>query len=140
MKTLVPFFVVLVTALSACMPATTMNAEVPLGQEFKLKVGQETVVKGEDLALHFQAVTEDSRCPKSVQCVQAGQAKVAVVARRKGTDSPALTLTLNPPQAQNQIVYEGYTIQLKALNPYPETPDKKIEQKDYEATLVVAKP
>src|SRR5262245_3921286 len=42
------------------------------GQEFELSINQEAVVEGESLAVAFEAVLEDSRCPEGVDCIWSG--------------------------------------------------------------------
>src|SRR5262245_46833605 len=43
------------------------DAEViRLGEEFELKISQRAVIEGEGLAVVFESVLEDSRCPKGV--------------------------------------------------------------------------
>src|SRR5262245_25820104 len=45
-----------------------------LGQEFELKVNQEALIVGEGLAVSFDSVLEDSRCPEGVDCIWSGNA------------------------------------------------------------------
>ncbi len=110
-----------------------------LSQEFVLKVGQTVLISEANLTVRFRAVTEDSRCPKKTTCAQAGQARITVGATVKNTSSPLLELSTNPALKQDRVTFSGYEIQLKALNPYPDDPNKKINESDYEAAFVVAK-
>ena len=131
--------IIAVVMLIGCQPTSTTTADAGLGQDFMLKVGREVAIKGEDFAVGFDSVIEDSRCPKSVQCVQAGRAMIALNVRNPSSKGAPFRIMLSTAPAQNQVSYQGYTIQLKLVSPYPETPGQKIESKDYEVTLAVSK-
>src|SRR5262249_9486072 len=51
---------------------------IRLGQEFDLKINQEAVIEGEGLAVVFESMIEDGRCPEDVTCVWSGNAKIKV--------------------------------------------------------------
>jgi hypothetical protein len=107
-----------------------------LGQEFKLRVGEQVLIKETGLKISFQSVAEDSRCPKSVDCIWAGNGKVVVHVsgnRRKAADVE-LNTGLDPKEKR----FQGYDIKLVSLDPYPEKPGK-IKSSDYVLTLVVNK-
>src|SRR5438477_22818 len=113
MKHYVMILIVATALLTACQPTATTSADASLNQEFTLSVGREVSIKGEDFAVGFDSVIEDSRCPKSVQCVQAGQAIIALNVRKPSSKGAPSRLTLSTAPAQNQLSYQGYTIQLK---------------------------
>ena len=115
-------------------PAT--NTKVDVGEEFKIKNGQEVVVSGEKLRITFRSVPMDSRCPSDVVCGWAGNGEVVVEVARKNKKQGVATLnTLLEPK---EVVYRGFKIKLVALNPYPKVKEP-IDPKDYEATMVVTK-
>ncbi len=96
--------------------------------------------------MRFQSVLEDSRCPKNVQCVQAGEATIELIVRVIAAKSSPFRLKLGTLPAHSQSTESGVTIQLKQLDPYPEilspypgAAQPKIASQDYEATLVVSK-
>jgi hypothetical protein len=135
-------------ALAACVPSTTQTPvpsvtpaprTVALDQEFALKIGEPIAIAGADLTLRFDAVLEDSRCPKDALCVQAGQARIAAQAQQAGKATATLELILNPALSANHATYEGYQVQLRKLDPYPETTDTKTAEDEYEATFVVTR-
>lgn len=159
-----PYFAVLLCVLiawaaSACAPAPTpvvpgatvtiatpTNATAPaeqnvrLGQDFTLRVGQSAVIADEGFRVRFVSLLSDSRCPRNVACVWAGQAQISVVARHIDDESPALTLTIVGEQPQNDTrlaKWSGYTVEFKALTPYPG--DEKANSEP-EARLMVSKP
>jgi hypothetical protein len=112
--------------------------EAGLDQPFTLHGGQEATISGENLRLRFGQVLEDSRCPTQVDCVWTGQARIAVVVQQGQGDPTTVEFNTNPaPGADTRTVDVGdYTIELQALDPYPETPDP-IDFEDYRATLLV---
>src|SRR5688500_18294200 len=57
---------------------------VALGQEFTLGPGESVSLADGVLSVRFERVTEDSRCPRGVNCVWEGDAVVAIVASRAG--------------------------------------------------------
>lgn len=61
--------------LAAGLSCGEEEVKVPavLGMEFTLAAGQTAVLETEGLSLKFVEVSEDSRCPVGVECVQAGQ-------------------------------------------------------------------
>jgi uncharacterized Zn finger protein len=114
-------------------PASSKKVE--LGEEFKIKSGEEVVVTGEKLRITFRSVLNDSRCPTGGVCVWAGNAQVGIeVAKKNKKQVVAMLNTYSEPK---EIDYKGFLIELLALRPYPG--GKPIDPKDYEATMVVTK-
>jgi hypothetical protein len=113
--------------------------EAVLGQDFKIKYGQELAVKGEDLKVKFASV-EDSRCPIGVTCVWEGDAKVLIDVRRAIVEASQLELHTSNKSAQwtRERKYQQYVIRLVALYPHP-TKDGKEKASDYVATLLIKK-
>ena len=116
--------------------SATVDARVLLGEEFNVKSGEEVVLKEEKLRIRFRFVTQDSRCPTGVICGWAGNGEVVVEVVRK--NKKQVVTILNTLLEPKEVFYKGYKIRLVALNPYPKV-DEPIDQKDYEATLVVTK-
>lgn len=112
------------------------NYKIDLGEEFKIKHGQEAVVRGEKLRITFRSVLGDSRCPSGVACIWAGNGAVVIEVARKNKQQ--IVATLNTLMEPKEIVYKGFKIKLVALSPYPKV-NEPIDPKDYEATLVVTK-
>ncbi|THH37854.1 hypothetical protein [Neolewinella litorea] len=63
----------------------------------------------------FVKVLEDSRCPRGVQCIQAGRAVVAVQVMRDGTLTEE-TVTIDG----NALATDQGPLQLVHLEPYPD--------------------
>ena len=132
MKRFVFFAVLLLTF--ACLGAQTRERVIVLDQEFKLKIGESAKASGEGLEVEFDSVTDDSRCPKGVTCVWAGNAKVLLKVK-KDTGKAAdveLNTNINPKTSR----YLEYELRLKELKPYPEI-NTPIKSSDYEVTLTV---
>ena len=109
------------TAGCVTSPVISQNgiAEVKLGQTADFGVAKVTVVK----------VLEDSRCPARVQCVWAGQVKVAVrIENRDGTSVRDLT-TEAPIQAGG-----GGILELRSVWP-EKVANRTISNGDYRFTL-----
>jgi hypothetical protein len=134
---------VLGLALVACHTeqAAAKPLEINLNQVFALKGGQEATINGEDLRLRFDEVLEDSRCPKSVECFWTGQARIALLVEPTGRGETTLELNTNPAPGLNDQTarLDEFTITMKSLEPYPQTPDGSIALEDYRATLTVGK-
>jgi hypothetical protein len=105
---------------------------VALNREFEIKVGEKVSVEG--LRLSFERVAEDSRCPKDVKCVWAGNARTILKVSKAGRRT--VNIDLNTGIEPKHKIYDGYDIKLVSLNPYPKK-DEKIKESDYVATVVV---
>lgn len=108
---------------------------VSLGDEVILKIGQNAMIRGEDLEVSFIEILEDSRCPRNVTCVWEGQV-VAVVELCK--DGISQQMELIQPGLSDQTVtayYEDYALHF-TVEPYPEE-GKEISADDYRLRLTV---
>lgn len=74
-------------------------------------------------------VLEDSRCPKNVDCVWAGEAKVRVEIYDNGTKRIE-DIVINTRASEPLFINDGLAIHIRGLAPYPET-SAKISPKDY---------
>lgn len=125
-----------------CTPgqARPDTAAAQLGHEFVLAGGQDALVDGAGLRLKFDRVLDDSRCPKRVSCVWTGAARITVIATPDGAQPTTLEFNTNPAPGQTHLAETvgGFTVELRSLDPYPETPGT-IALPDYRATLLVAR-
>lgn len=92
---------------------------------FELAFGQRVIIDETQYIVEFTMVTEDNRCLRNVDCVQAGRAGVLLTV----TDSqnmryqlvayiPGLVAT---PYIFNDIIqFQGYRFRLMQVSPYPE--------------------
>lgn len=128
------FFAVLLLTL-ASITAQPGERVIVLDQEFKLKIG-ESAKASEGLKIEFDSVTEDSRCPKGVTCVWAGNAKILLKVKKDAGKAADVELNTNiNPKTSRYLEYE---LSLKELKPYPES-NAAIKSSDYEVTLTVHK-
>ncbi|MEQ1908768.1 MAG: hypothetical protein ABMA15_08090 [Vicinamibacterales bacterium] len=130
-----------IVLLAAC---SSLSGEpmVPAGQTsaletpFTLKPAETATVGQDRVQVRFDRVVADSRCPRDVQCITAGEATVRVLVTVPGQQASAFELTTTP---KGSIVKTGaYALTLSGLAPVPlsTTPTK---DSDYRATFVLAK-
>ena len=122
--------------LGACFAggetASPQRAETAaLGERFALPYARTAAVA--DLHVSFAAVTTDSRCPRKVVCVWAGDAAI-VLEVKHGAETRSVELHTTPPQTTGEAF--GHRIELVSLDPYPEEPSER-KLNSYVAHLVV---
>ena len=112
------FWSLLLLLITGCPP------EQPVSKVLEVKYGETVDVPGEQLKVTFTAAG-DSRCPKDVQCITAGEAKVTLGVEKDGVSE-------NIELIAKGLCYEedgtcgseatalGYRFRLYSLNPYPE--------------------
>lgn len=111
-----------------------------LDSPIQLRINQGAIIDAENLQVQFLTVSEDSRCPSDVVCIQQGQVTVVLnVAKRDRNLRDSLALTKRA--AQENLArkgFAGYVVQLLDVSPYPKT-TQKLEPAAYRITLVVSK-
>jgi hypothetical protein len=106
-------------------------------QSGRLRVGEALRIGGTNASLTFARVERDSRCPKGVRCIRAGEAVVVFSVREE--DGAVSTLTFEvPPGGGASQSFHGYRIQIVGLDPQVET-DVEIAPADYVATIAIQK-
>lgn len=110
---------------------------IVLDQELKLKIGESGKAAGEGLEVEFDSVADDSRCPRGVTCVWAGNAKVLLKVKKDAGKAADVELNTNINPRTSR--YQDYELTLKELKPYPEA-NSPIKSSEYEVTLTVRKP
>lgn len=100
---------------------TPVGKTVGLGETVQLLPGGTVTISDTDLSIIFQEVVEDSRCPKDVECVWAGQVIVRLgVSTGEQQAANEVLMGLNgPPDAPPQVQVGDYTIELLMVEPYP---------------------
>ena len=82
----------------------------------------------------------DSRCPKNVSCITAGQANVIVEVYKDGKFLIQETLIFYPTgtNQKNALLYTSKDLNIKGFNllPYPKKPNE-LRQEDYVLQLVI---
>ena len=141
MKTIVSlstFFCVLLITLACAKKPKPGFSTFKLDLPFDLKLNGSAMLDGDEFKLTFDALPEDSRCPKEVDCIQAGQARITLLANLDGSDRnveyvwPAsqignVTRTIGP-----------FKVHLLDVSPYPVS-GKLTKPEDYAIRLVVRK-
>jgi hypothetical protein len=85
--------------------------------DFALKAGETARIEGSDLAVRFDDVPNDSRCPVDVQCITAGDATVAL--RVSGGGAADATHELHTLAAPHEARHGSWQITLVKLEPRP---------------------
>lgn len=117
-------------------PAGWTQAQIVLGEEFVLRVGQTAVLRGAaGPRVGFTAVREDSRCPAGATCVWAGDAVVAIAVTTAGENTRTIELHTNA-DFETEAALDGHRIRLIELAPMPRE-GSTIDGDQYEATLVI---
>lgn len=129
MKELIYCFFIFALLIS-CKSSTTAN-QPKLGENFKVKLGETKAIQGEAVSITFSRVLEDSRCPKDVACVWAGNAEIVI---QWNNEDIHLNTYLDP----KKVTISGYRIKLISLDPYPVF-EEPVQEKEYVAELLVTK-
>jgi hypothetical protein len=79
-----PVFFVIFLLTVASIATQPGKRVIVLEQEFKLKVGESAKALREGLKVEFDSVAEDSRCPRGVTCIWAGNAKILLKVEKDG--------------------------------------------------------
>lgn len=123
MKTMQLFIFVLGTilALTAC---DEKREEAPIenkfGQPITLELGASSEVQAGELAISFDKLVEDSRCPNGVDCFWEGQAKIQLLIN----ETTSLELIMQAAQEDLAIDTLGnYIYTLLDVSPYPDVKD-----------------
>jgi len=129
--------VAIALTLSAFLTMSVALAEVRVSSEkeqmARLRVGDVVQIDGSIAALTFKAVTRDSRCPKGVRCIRAGEAVVVLELRETADETSTLTFDVPPDGGASQSL-RGYRIEILSLDPQAEA-DVEIAPRDYTATI-----
>jgi hypothetical protein len=124
------FCLLLVTACGGSPSGPT----TPLNTEFTLAPTQTMHIDGTSMAVRFNQVTGDSRCPADAVCILGGSADVEITAE---SDSSKREYALRTGDMK-PVQHEGLTITLVQLVPYPFSA-RTIQPGEYRATLKVTR-
>ncbi len=126
---------VLLTALTA--PNAEPTPAEPSGEQAVLRVGETRRLGGGRLAVTFERVLSDSRCPDGVQCFWAGDATVMLGVRSgsEGEPSAVELHTFGGARRPREALVEGFRLTLARLEPNARVGGLKAEE--YRLTLRV---
>ena len=101
-------------------------------------IGVNDIIDFDGIEVKFNKVIRDSRCPKSVMCIRAGEADILVSIYKDGKFIKDQEISI---PASGRVIVENTIFKNDAtkifgltLSPYPETPDE-ISQEDYRLEL-----
>jgi hypothetical protein len=127
---------VLAVALGGCSDSgSNLGA---LDKPLRVAYQDQVTLPAQDLTIVFTALDEDSRCPVPATCAAAGQATMSIALSMPDSPIEPRTLTLGPAPGSKVAGYQGFTITLVKLVPYPSVGHQPLPS-DYVATLVVSR-
>lgn len=123
--------------LDADLSASPESADVQAvpGESFRIRVGEVASIAGGGIVIGFRRVAADSRCPRDVTCVWAGDAAVELGIAPAGGEWA--WHTLHTGIEPREFAAEGFSIRLVGLEPAPGS-DVQVGQRDYVAELLVS--
>lgn len=130
---------VMPTATPMPSATPTPSDDASLNTPFTLNYKQTRSIRDENLALSFDALVQDSRCPSDVQCIRAGDVTVTVKAQQ-GNDTPtSIDLTLGAGEAKAMGKVGPYTVTFQNVQPATRTSTQSTPPENYVITLLVQK-
>ncbi|WP_312089687.1 hypothetical protein [Chryseobacterium sp.] len=107
------------------------------------KEGENKFLKDYQMNITFKGISEDSRCPKDVQCIWSGVAVAQIEVMGTATRPMILQISSidNPDRNYHKTVnFNGYDISLADVMPYPESSNKKNALKsNYSIGIIIKK-
>lgn len=98
-----------------------------------VKVNHEKSIARTGMRVKFVEMVEDSRCPKDVECIWAGNAKIKVRVSKNGRSK---IIELNTGIENKDAQFAGYEFKLTGLTPEPRS-NIRINRSGYVATIEV---
>lgn len=139
---------VLGVALASCQPSyetdllssSNTSGAQKRAEEVVVTVpyNQTTVVPGTAISIRLESLLEDSRCPKGVECVWEGNAKIRLLLQTSPHEKITVADLNTHKMYATSVGYDGYEISLSNLAPYP-IYGIEIQPEDYKATLRIVK-
>ncbi|NPA07632.1 MAG: hypothetical protein GXO46_01400 [Chlorobi bacterium] len=96
------------------------------GEIIYFNEGENKFLKEYEMNVTFKGISEDSRCPKGVNCIWAGVAVAQVEVMGTATRPMVLNLATMDNESRNyhqSAAFNGYTISLTDVQPYPSSED-----------------
>jgi len=119
-KTLI--FGLVIFTLASCLTKKEVKSDTAGPAPIYLTEGLEKSLKEFPIAVKFNGISEDSRCPEGVNCIWAGVAVAEIEIMEKSTKPVQLNLATMDMQErgyQKSTNFKGYTITLQNVLPYP---------------------
>jgi hypothetical protein len=113
-------------------------SEARLGESFTLGISESKRIEATDLTVSFQEVSSDSRCPKDVNCIQAGEALVQLALRSGSGESVVIELTVPPGGSSATKSFGAFLITIIELDPQ-KISTQEIDPSAYVATIKIVR-
>jgi hypothetical protein len=115
--------------------------EIGFDQQVEMAIGDVVSLAGTGLDITFSLVTEDSRCPLDVQCIQPGKAGILLTVVDANLQRTQLIMLIpglvaTPYRLNSIIQHKGQRFKLLRLDPYP-VEGSGTRAQDYRALIVV---
>jgi hypothetical protein len=105
-------------------------------ESIELRPGQEKLLRGAGVRVKLVAVEEDSRCPEGVNCIWAGNVRVALLVKGPGrAQRRELLNTATPPR---ELKINGRTLTISKVIP-AKVVEREIKNGSYRITLTLAR-
>ena len=105
-----------------------------VGESFTLRIGEAARVEDAEITVSFEEVSSDSRCPKDVNCIQAGEAVVVLALESAAGKKTLVELAVPPGGASLAATFETLRVTVVELQPQTES-TKSIDPSSYVATV-----
>ena len=106
-----------------------------IGKPFDVRIGQEVVLKSEEVKVKLDSIVRDDRCPVEEQCIWEGDAEVRITISKINQEAKTIHLHTSHRFA-TEGTYLSYKIKLVKLSPEK---CEKYPSDDYMATLTFTK-
>jgi len=110
-------FIVTLFFSSLVMAQQDKPIDVP---QIAVKIPLAEVIKLDGIEITFLKVLEDSRCPRNVECIRAGEAKVLVSIKSEEGEAVEKTLAIKNGLAAIAGLFMDKELQFLQLTPYPD--------------------
>ena len=149
MKFITIFLVVFLT-VTACRSATPAPIIGAVDSEFTLAPDQTVTIENTGLNIRLIGITGDERCPSEFECAMSGPVSLSIAVQKDSEASVEFalqTFTSNNGRApdgpfegiEDRIEYEGYSIQVKSILPYPAKSFDEIKDSEYRVSFLMTK-
>jgi hypothetical protein len=115
------------------------NVSASLDKQFRLRMNQTANISSEGLAIKFTSITEDSRCPSDVQCIQAGQVSAQINVTKNSSNLGNFTFTLKPSSNLHIQRIDNYTFTLNSVEPMGFNSGNRPNASDYYINMTVSR-
>ncbi|MEM9835072.1 MAG: hypothetical protein AAF828_01140 [Bacteroidota bacterium] len=130
------FLSIMLVAAKGCGDKTPEGIQqAEMGEEITLSVGEALQVKGSETdGFLFVSVEQDSRCPTGVNCIQSGEATIAI---EEITGKPRQVKVGTDKRSLGSFTIKGAKVKIMGLDPYP-TSGSRIPKESYKLRVMLS--